>query len=253
MNRKWLEAKISRKSFLNFARALLAIGLPFHLKLPARGQKKGAFAEENHEIEVTARAPLLENGTEEFGYGLYSYLLFASRSDAGRTGRLRAIRAYLKLFGDASAAKNKRRNINIFYIPILNSAGALPIVAPDAQLDLLASQIEQNFDYARAQTWLNKLNMKEDGVYLISYFSELSEFLDAGAGYTAREIDKSKLLVQNLAYVPEDLIELWILEFRNQATRKDFWDQFTLRNVMKNIRTAVPHITKFVKFYGLLG
>lgn len=204
-------------------------------------------------IKTTTRAKIRASKLEVPGYGLYSYLLFGANSVAGRPKRLAAARAYLALFPavtDPAIKDLPKGNLNIFYVPwrgptigldTLIKGGAEGMVTGQ-DINTSAEFLIERYDYTFARRLLRKIGEEGDGIYLVSYFKPLGR------------IDKpnpKKLLVQDLSGVREDLIELWIMEFRRQVRRQRYWSPLTLRNVMKELRTKLALIVPLVRFAGM--
>ena len=98
-----------------------------------------------------------------------------------------------------------------------------------------------NYDHVTAKELLLHVGEKGHDIYLVSYFQPLTS-VDAP--------DENKLLVQDLSYVKEDLIELWIVEFEGQVAGERYWDEVTLRSAMLRVRTALPVIGDLVRITG---
>lgn len=194
-------------------------------------------------IKESTRASIYVNKFEPKDYGLYSYLLFGSNSKAGNSKRIAAIQAYLRLFpsvADPSVKSLPIENLNIFIAPTLrpNIIGALEASYTEGDsLKLLA-----NYDFFRARSFLRRIDQEGDGIYLVSYFEPIGRI---------SEINKQRLLVQDLSNVPPHLIELWILDYRRQVRNPRYWNESQLRTTIRKLRTALPEIAKFIKFAGI--
>jgi hypothetical protein len=190
-------------------------------------------------VKLTARAPLWTGGVETAGYGLYSYLLFGSSGAAGLQRRLAAACAYLSVIRSAEEVtipELSPRSINIFYVP-LRSVG----YRRDAVTTQDAAWLVANYDYSRAGLLLNRIGEDGDDVYLVSYREALT---------TVETPQLDRLLVQDLSLVPQELIELWIEEFRRQVRGQEYWDELTFRQAMLRLRSALPHVAGYVAFLG---
>lgn len=190
-------------------------------------------------VKLTARAPLWTGGSEAAGYGLYSYLLFGSSGQAGYQRRLTVACAYLSVIGDAEEATIRELSpwsINIFYVP-LRSAG----YRRDAVTTQDAAWLVANYDYPRARLLLNRVGEDGDDVFLVSYREPLT---------TIEAPQASGLLVQDLSLVPQELLELWIEEFRRQVRLDTYWNELTFRQAMLRLRSALPHVARYVAFIG---
>ena len=190
-------------------------------------------------VMLTARAPLWTGGREAAGYGLYSYLLFGSSGKAGHQRRLTVACAYLSVIGDIEEAAIRDLSpwsINIFYVP-LRSAG----YRRDAVTTQDAGWLVANYDYPRARLLLNRVGEDGDDIFLVSYREPLT---------TIAAPQASELLVQDLSLVPQELLELWIEEFRRQVRLETYWNELTFRQAMLRLRSALPHVARYVAFFG---
>jgi hypothetical protein len=190
-------------------------------------------------VELTARAPLWTGGIEAAGYGLYSYLLFGSSGDAGYQRRLSAACAYLSVIADAQEPTIRElspRSINLFYVPLRCASSRRNAVTTQDAAWLVA-----NYDYPRARLLLNRIGQDGDDVFLVTY----REPLTMTEAPTA-----DRLLVQDLSLVPQELIDLWIEEFRRHVTREAYWDELTFRQAMLRLRSALPQIGSYVAMFG---
>lgn len=190
-------------------------------------------------VEITARAPLWTGGVEAAGYGLYSYLLFGSSSEAGYQRRLIAACAYLSVISNVEEATIRElspRSLNIFYVPLRSASYRRHAVTAQEAAWLVA-----NYDYVRARLLLNRIGENGDDIYLVSYQESLT---------TIETLQPDKLLVQDLSLVSPGLIELWIEEFRRQVGRQEYWDELTFRQAMLRLRSALPYVARYVAFFG---
>lgn len=190
-------------------------------------------------VKLTARAPLWTGGSEAAGYGLYSYLLFGSSGQAGYQRRLTVACAYLSVIRDTEEATIRELSpwsINIFYVP-LRSAG----YRRDAVHTQDAAWLVANYDYSRARLLLNRVGEDGDDIFLVSYREPLT---------TTEAPQASGLLVQDLSLVPQELLELWIEEFRRQVRLEKYWNELTFRQSMLRLRSALPHVARYVAFIG---
>jgi hypothetical protein len=190
-------------------------------------------------IDLTARAPLWTGDVEAAGYGLYSYLLFGSSSEAAYHRRLAAACAYLSVIPDRAEPAIQElssENLNIFYVPLRSSSYRRDVLTTQDAAWLVA-----NYDYSRASLLLGRIGEEGDDIYLVSYRERLTRV-------EAPEADQ--LLVQDLSLVSLELVELWVKEFRRQIRREAYWDEFTFRQAMLRLRSALPHVARYVAFAG---
>ena len=155
-------------------------------------------------IKLVTRLDLRVQVFEPQGFGLYSYLLFGSNSEAGKLKRYAASHAYCKDIPPISEAFRlglSKENLNVFLVPTKD-------VPPGVNYCQNAESLVNDFyDYTRAQKLLDELHLNGDGIYLVACESP---FLTQG------KCDPKKTLVAELTTVNERLIELCILEFRRQ-------------------------------------
>lgn len=190
-------------------------------------------------VTLSVRAPLWTGGLEAASYGLYSYLLFGSSGESGHRRRLTAACAYLSVIGnveDATVRELSPAELNIFYVP-LRSAG----YRRDAMRSKDAGWLVANYDYARARLLLGRIGEDGDDIFLVSYREPLA---------TIEASQADRLLVQDLSLVPHELLELWIKEFRRHVRREAYWDELTFRQAMLRLRSALPHVARYVAFFG---
>ena len=152
--------------------------------------------------------------------------------------RLAAARAYLTAFpafDDPNLASIPPRELNLFQAP-MRAQKTLEQWSADG-----AEEFLKEYDYTRARLILNKIGSPGDGIYLVSYFAPITDL---------QQVDSRRLLVQDLSYVPANLIGTWLLEFRRQVRRPAYWDQLTFRNAMLKVRSALPLIAELVRVTG---
>lgn len=188
-------------------------------RAPTQREAPNAFTP----IIRTKRAPLWSDDVEELNFGLYSYLLFGSKSQGGRSRRVAAASGYLQLIPDTSSlTSDKYRASNVFYAPLDRNYYAANTIN---QID--AEWLECAYDYGRAKEFLLKIEEDGDGIYIVSYVSALDDTM---------VIDNSRLLVIDLSDTPENLIEDQLLEFRRQVRRERYWKQEGFRNFLLSTR-----------------
>ena len=108
-----------------------------------------------------AERDLLVRGSQEHdGYGLYSYILLASRPDDGNRDRYRAVvESYLRLEDVNLPMYFPTAELNVTYVPV----EAAPVRPPDADWVL------DHYDYARARFLLSRLGIRDgDGPFIVS-------------------------------------------------------------------------------------
>jgi hypothetical protein len=205
-----------------------------HSKLQTRGIpsyvipfSRGGPPEDALIITGTGLAYLVGTQPEDQGYGLYSYLLFASPpTHATRERYLAAVTAYVELISPIRILEEylQRRRLNITYLPLTVS---LPEGLPPEDTP---QWILEHYNYTRARLLLRTLpGVHNEGPYIVS----LRKPLRLGT------IQTEPYLYQNLSWVPPRLIELWVKTFLNQAAQERFWEERTAQRWVLHLRTAI--------------
>lgn len=171
---------------------------------------------------------LLDGKSEVKGYGLYSYLLFASppHDQESRSRYLKIIEAYLTYLPHIKQLEKYflPTDLNITYLPL--TKGPPKKITPQWVLE--------HYDYARALHLLRDApEISKDGPYLLSTFNPLSN----------NPLTKP-YLKQDLAHVPPDLVWAWTREFLNQTAQEHFWEEKSLTKIQLNLRTTVAILAK---------
>ena len=165
---------------------------------------------------VTVRSVLPRNTLEAPKYGLYSYILFASRPiDATRGRYLAVLSAFLEKFGEAKEYIGvlPLDRLNITYIP----ARADPVATR-----VSASWLLDHYDYARAKVFLDKVERRHDrDIYLVSSLAPLTQV----------KTPTLPFLEQDLSEVPIQLLPLWIREFELKVSDERPWALRELSNL----------------------
>jgi hypothetical protein len=177
---------------------------------------------------LTGWTSLLKGKREEPGYGLYSYLLFASPpNDFMRPRYVEAIHFFLSQMPSIQSLSEYRKpvHLNVGYL----------LLTREAPSKMSVDWALEHYDYARAQVLLATLSGSHpDGPYVISTARPLSELMSL----------ESEYLYQDLSSVPARVVPLWLKEFTEQAAQERFWEsrggaQFVLR-----LRTNVARISE---------
>ncbi|MEA2080368.1 MAG: hypothetical protein U9P00_11025 [Pseudomonadota bacterium] len=208
-----------------FALALLAgCGTPLHRDDAAQG----AF-EAGHHL-------LAANEPEQPGYGLYSYLLFASvPTDANRDHYLQAIAAIITIpdVGELVEAGFLARELNITSIPVRMPLHDGEKGLSQQNVARMSEWILEYYDYARARYLLKRLpGTHESGPYLLSTFSPLE-----GEDGTVESF-----LRQDFSRVPDSragLTYAWVREFLERANQPRLWDEWTMKMFVQKLRLAI--------------
>lgn len=178
-------------------------------------------------------AYLLTGREEAKGYGLYSYLLFATRpTEHNRERYLAAIETYLKAVPAIlalEAAGIAAHRLNATFLP-LTSLTSRPAGEPSADW-LLA-----HYDYARARAILAALpgEYLGGGPYVVSALAPLGGISTIAGHY----------LHQDLSSVPSRIVRLWAREFFSQAAQERFWEERTGRQLALRMRTTVAALAE---------
>jgi len=223
------------------ALAMLAgCGTPMHRKGTSPVAVPGMSSQ--NELETGSHL-LAADESEQQGYGLYSYLLFAARpTDANRANYLAAIDAVVAM-PEVSNLMQKgfpQRSLNITSIPVRG-------IPPDGessqsgQADAGTSEwVLEHYDYARARYLLSRLSGRHArGPYLVSTFSPLS----GKAGVI------EKTLRQDLSPVPgnrPDLTRAWVREFLERAGQPRLWDEQGMEAFVQKLRLAIAVVGESV-------
>ncbi|WP_338767266.1 hypothetical protein [Massilia sp. METH4] len=188
--------------------------------LPIRGEVKPAPL-------LPARRNLLPTQQEADGFGLYSYLLFATPPrDPESTARyLKAIEAYLSVFSDVDAFLSRHiaaKELNVTYMPLKSA------YQEGASVEAMAKDILERYDYAAAQILLRKAGIEDSsGPFLISSLVPLRAG-DAGAR-----------LQEDLSGVAPELIWFWLRSFHYLAAQERSWTEVNLRRFGLRLRNAI--------------
>jgi hypothetical protein len=182
--------------------------------------------------KIMTKVLLPRGGVEPSGYGLYSYLLFGSSSEAGRSKRYAASRAYCKNFPELSEALGvfKPIDVNVFSVPT-NDRAPRDTYCKDAE-----KLVDDYYDYTLAKRLLQDVGLEGDGIYLVACERPI----------LGGSCDPKKTLVVDLTTVKESLSELCVLEFRRQTRKKETWNDTSLRKLVFELRKKLPDIAEFI-------
>jgi hypothetical protein len=182
------------------------------------------------EHQFTGRDFLLPRSPEPTDYGLYSYVLFGEHINPSNRDLYEAIVASYLNLDEVRRFQSEgvdKKALNVTYLPLLQPAPQEPT----------AAWVLDNYDYVAAQVLLKKLTGADDtsGAYLVSYDKPASAGTD---------VDRRRLLVQNLSGVPPNLAFLWIREFKAQVRQSQYWDQKTVGQLMLRMRTQLAVVAR---------
>jgi hypothetical protein len=169
---------------------------------------------------ISARRLLLAGESEEEGFGLYSYLLFHSRSSARlalerRKAAMEAFFEEVSSLAEVLATGAARDAINVLYAPLVDtgteaSGEDLARRLRRAPLEERVGVALRRYDYARSRALLARLGLQAEGPFLISHRRALFPV----GGTPAPD----ELLVQDLSRAPPKLVRSWVRHFLGQLS-----------------------------------
>ena len=195
------------------------------VKAPKRGQTSNKSF---HERE-SGWSTLIDKQLEEKGYGLYSYILLATRPTDATIERYRkVIQSYLfatpemkELEKEILLQGDTRLDLNITYLLLKQS--------PPAS-GMTIDWVLENYSYAKARALLRKLpGQHRDGPYIISSFTPF--FSDGRLS--------DNILTQNLSFVPAHIVHVWAREYFNQTAQERYWEVKGIRRIALSLRKTV--------------
>ncbi|WP_141654400.1 hypothetical protein [Candidatus Nitrospira nitrosa] len=176
---------------------------------------------ENHQAQTkrTGRTLLVDNQAETAGYGLYSYVLFASPPTAQtKPLYIAIISACLTEFPDLGrlTPEHSSESLNVIHLPVRRN-----ISAPRAE------EILEYYSYERAQTILGQFSriQKNGGPYLLSSLAPVS---DSHRYSPSLYQDLSAVYLVSNPGAHTDIAKDWVLSFVEQVNRPKVWDRATL-------------------------
>ena len=180
--------------------------------------------------QLTGRDFLLPNAPEPPGFGLYSYVLFGEHANSANQDLYGAILAAYLALDEARRFESEhvdRKELNVTFVPLRQAA-------PD---EVSVPWILDHYNYVAAQILLKKLVDDADisGTYIVSYEQPVS---------STTEVDRRRLLVQDLTGLPPNLAFLWFREFKAQVRQSRYWDDKTMGQFMLKMRTQIALIAR---------
>ena len=176
----------------------------------------------NPAIQMSGRGFLAPGQPEPDGFGLYSYILFASRpAPADRDRYIAILDAALRLLKPTNdlVTRIKAFQLNSTWLPVTS----LPASDPDAKW------LVDNYDYTSAAVFLARAGIRNpEAVYIVSVRAPLS-----------KAAPTPPFLKQDLSHVPADLASTWVTLFINQAAQERFWDSNTFAGIVAKMRLAI--------------
>jgi hypothetical protein len=181
---------------------------------------------------LSARAFLPTNHDEPNGYGLYSYVLFATppQDDQEHERYLKAIESYLLVLQPIEEMERHRRRseLNIMLLPVKRNIALPDNLSDPKQAAQAAQRVLAAYDYARAQVLLADLggNVISSGPYLVSKLS-----VDAS--------DRGAPLFFDMSHVVPKLVWDWVQAFCALVAQEHSWTAVTLRKLALNTRNVI--------------
>jgi hypothetical protein len=176
----------------------------------------------------TCRAMLENDRGEAPGYGLYSYILFASRPDeASRPLYVKLVQSYLELSErDEVLRYFPAEAVNVTYLPIrIGREGT------DEGNLRNAEWLVDNYNYARARRLLRSIAGEHSGgPYIVSSLVPLT-----GVTVPLRR----EYLIQDMTGVAPRLVGPWMKLFLGQAEKERFWDRSRMGEFVLNLRNGM--------------
>jgi hypothetical protein len=214
---------------------------------------------------VSTREFLAYGQPEGQGYGLYSYVLFATPPEnAARAALyLETIKAYLRItrmLDQSAGGYVPRWQLSVTYMPVrfqppFDVSGAPPgQPAQEANLDPAAGWILQNYDYERAQYLLQAIAASPvGGPYIVSYRTPLTS--------AVRPVT-ADFVFQDMSRVEPHIVPTWMNEFLRLSVEPRFWERESLEGWSVRLRTTLaqaaavwPHfvnaLEQFVQYRNL--
>jgi len=217
---------------------LAGCGTPMHRDDTAMIDRSGMTSQGTFEI---GHHLLAASESEEPGYGLYSYLLFASAAtDVNRDHYLQAIAAIITKpeVKNLVQAGFQPRELNITSIPVRTAPHSGERNLSRQSVADMSQWVLDHYDYARARYLLKRIpGTHSAGPYLVSTFSPL----------TGEPVAARSFLLQDFSLVPHSRPELtyaWVGEFLERASQPRHWDEWTMKMFVQKLRLAIAVLGK---------
>jgi hypothetical protein len=166
----------------------------------------------------TGYAYLLRGGSEESGYGLYSYILFDHHPTAEEYDRFVALLVAVLARPTVGSLERyvSRQHINVTEIPLdVDRTAAIPQWPSPEQYPKMADWILDNYDYGRATAILGSLPQRAGpGPVIISVLHAANP-----------NEQPHPVFFQDLSRAQPRVMATYVAEFVQQAGRDRFWDE----------------------------
>jgi len=209
------------------ATATVVDGVPesCHARVVVTGDDLGPGVESGRQF-------LPPSGTEQGGYGSYTYFLCpAPVAPPVRTRCESAVKAIVDALPEISQYDHlfSKPKLNTLYVPVASLTSAIASAA-----DVLS-----HYDFARARRWLDNVDQTkqlQDGPYLVTVAKPLSA-------------TKQPFILQNLSGIPPSLVASWITAYLRQLAQQTAYGRtfepslaLRMRTVLGVLALAVPDI-----------
>lgn len=186
---------------------------------------------------IPANHFLINDEPENFGYGLYSYLLLnPQKKDSLKcVALLSAFLSKRKELVEISQYKVDS-NINIIYLPVKTS---LPKGFDNLSNKQQINWVMTNYNFKRAKKLLKHFCFEHSsGPYIISFHQPVS---------VIQEPVTENFLVQDFTKVPPSVGAMWLDEFIKLSYMNDFQNDINLKVFGESLKTAVGNLAQNVQ------
>jgi hypothetical protein len=162
---------------------------------------------------------LTPSGHEGSDYGFYSYILLARRPDGDNEALFKKIlHEYLRLNEPVRLETYlPTKTLNATYVPVDNFRED-----PDEKW------LFDHYDYARAEALLARLNILQEGPFLISALHPITA--PGGPG---------DIIKANLATTPVSVVPFWMTAFYGVTTQQREWNKRSVGTFLLDLRTVL--------------
>ena len=178
----------------------------------------------------TGRNFLVQLTDEEYGYGLYSYLLFKEVPNEVLMDKYKAtLEVAIHKIPQIQDLQNyiAKDSLNVLYIPLIKEPNPGFV---ELSISEKSEWIIDNYDYARAKAFLNKFDEVDNaGPYIVSYPKALSRV----------GVVNDRYLIQDFSGAHPRVVPLWMDEFLKQSSKPTFWDESELNLFCNTLRNSI--------------